>query len=184
MQRTLNVKNMVLTAMLIALSIVIPMFMPRLTLPFFTITLAAHVPVLLSMFINPVCAVFVAIGSFIGFLFSAPIEVAFRALTHVIFACAGAVMLQRKGNIFLVWGVTMLLHAICETFVMYLFGFKLLEMQQTIPGANALIACLVIGGLTMFHHTGDFLITAALYKAIKPVGVFEGSIHLTPSKTL
>ncbi len=183
-QKTITVKNMVLSALLIALAIFIPMISFRITLPYFTMTLASHVPVLLSMFLNPVCAVLVAVGSFVGFLFSATIEVALRALTHVIFAFVGAYMLKKNANIFLVLLVTMLLHAVCETLVMGCFGFQMLGMDQAVSFGGQLAVAGIIAGLTMVHHLIDSAITFVIYKAIKPVADFGGQIHINKHITL
>lgn len=182
----INTKNIVLTGLLIALAVVIPMFMPRvINVPgFFTVTLASHVPVLLSMFINPICAAAVAVGSTIGFLFTSPPEVVVRAATHAIFAVVGALMLKKNINIFVVLVVTMLLHTVCETTVMFCFGIKLTNLQQTLPQATQAVALGIIAGLTCLHHLMDFVITFVIYKAIKPIGAFESEMHITKTHSL
>src|SRR5574337_1100634 len=81
-------------ALLTALAILIPQVMPKIVIPPASFTLASHVPIMIGMLISPVVAVIVAVGSTIGFLISGlPIEITFRAATHVIFALIGSLLL-------------------------------------------------------------------------------------------
>lgn len=89
-------KNISLAALLIALGITIPMFMPKIIIPPSSYTLASHVPVMIAMFISPSVAVAVAIGTAWGFLISATDIIAMRALSHVVFALAGAIYLKNN----------------------------------------------------------------------------------------
>ena len=83
------------TSILIALGIIIPMVMPKFSVPPASYTIASHVPVFIAMFISPGVAVAVALGTAFGFLLSLPLVVAIRALSHVIFAVVGAIYLQK-----------------------------------------------------------------------------------------
>ena len=65
-----KVKQMVYAGLLTALAIIIPIqfsFLKIFVPPAFTATLAAHVPMMLSMLISPFVAVIVGIGSTLGF---------------------------------------------------------------------------------------------------------------------
>lgn len=65
-----KIKQMVYAGLLTALAIVIPIqfgFLRIVIPPYFTATLAAHVPMMLSMLISPFVAAVVGIGSTIGF---------------------------------------------------------------------------------------------------------------------
>ena len=57
MEKNLNVKDMVITALLIAFGIIIPTAFSGLRVilpPAFTATLTAHVPIFVAMFISPI----------------------------------------------------------------------------------------------------------------------------------
>ena len=62
-------------------------------------TLASHVPVFIAMFISPVVAIAVSLGTGFGFFLSATPIIALRALSHLIFAVIGAVILQKHPEI-------------------------------------------------------------------------------------
>ena len=169
-----KVKNLVLAAMLTAVSIIIPIAFTGLKLVIgpYTATLASHVPVILAMFISPFVAVIVAIGSFLGFLIAVPNPiVAFRALTHTIFALVGAYMLMKRYNVILTLGITGILHSIAESLVVLLAlngGW-----QEPTPGyANTVLILLTAGG-TFIHHCIDSAIALAVYKPLKSSKVVE-----------
>ncbi|EOW1932419.1 hypothetical protein ACNZ6L_002144 [Enterococcus faecalis] len=97
--KTNSVKRLTISALLIAMGIIIPMVMPRITIGPASFTLASHVPVFIAMFISPVVAIAVSLGTgFVFFLSATPI-IALRALSHLIFAVIGAVILQKHPEI-------------------------------------------------------------------------------------
>ena len=65
--KTNSVKRLTISALLIAMGIIIPMVMPRITIGPASFTLASHVPVFIAMFISPVVAIAVSLGT--GFSF-------------------------------------------------------------------------------------------------------------------
>ena len=93
--KTNSVKRLTISALLIAMGIIIPMVMPRITIGPASFTLASHVPV----FIAPVVAIAVSLGTGFGFFLSATPIIALRALSHLIFAVIGAVILQKHPEI-------------------------------------------------------------------------------------
>ncbi|WPH35612.1 hypothetical protein [Enterococcus faecalis] len=93
--KTNSVKRLTISALLIAMGIIIPMVMPRITIGPASFTLASHVPVFIAMFISPVVAIAVSLGTGFGFFLSATPIIALRALSHLIFAVIGAVILQK-----------------------------------------------------------------------------------------
>ena len=97
--KTNSVKRLTISALLIAMGIIIPMVMPRITIGPASFTLASHVPVFIAMFISPVVAIAVSLGTGFGFFLSATPIIAFRALSHLIFAVIGAVILQKHPEI-------------------------------------------------------------------------------------
>ena len=92
MKSKTNTFQLALAGMLIAIGIVIPMFSPiKIIIEPASFTLASHVPVFIAMFISPMMAAAVALGTTLGFLLGGfPLTVVLRALTHVIFATIGA----------------------------------------------------------------------------------------------
>lgn len=97
--KTNSVKRLTISAFLIAMGIIIPMVMPRITIGPASFTLASHVPVFIAMFISPVVAIAVSLGTGFGFFLSATPIIALRALSHLIFAVIGAVILQKHPEI-------------------------------------------------------------------------------------
>ena len=97
--KTNSVKRLTISALLIAMGIIIPMVMPRITIGPASFTLASHVPVFIAMFISPVVAIAVSLGTGFGFFLSETQIIALRALSHLIFAVIGAVILQKHPEI-------------------------------------------------------------------------------------
>ena len=97
--KTNSVKRLTISALLIAMGIIIPMVMPRITIGPASFTLASHDPVFIAMFISPVVAIAVSLGTGFGFFLSATPIIALRALSHLIFAVIGAVILQKHPEI-------------------------------------------------------------------------------------
>ncbi|EGO6563773.1 hypothetical protein [Enterococcus faecalis] len=97
--KTNSVKRLTISALLIVMGIIIPMVMPRITIGPASFTLASHVPVFIAMFISPVVAIAVSLGTGFGFFLSATPIIALRALSHLIFAVIGAVILQKHPEI-------------------------------------------------------------------------------------
>ena len=97
--KTNSVKRLTISALLIAMGIIIPMVMPRITIGPASFTLASHVPVFIAMFISPVVAIAVSLGTGFGIFLSATPIIALRALSHLIFAVIGAVILQKHPEI-------------------------------------------------------------------------------------
>ena len=97
--KTNSVKRLTISALLIEMGIIIPMVMTRITIGPASFTLASHVPVFIAMFISPVVAIAVSLGTGFGFFLSATPIIALRALSHLIFAVIGAVILQKHPEI-------------------------------------------------------------------------------------
>lgn len=162
----IKTRDLALTGILTAIAIIIPLIVPlKIVLPPFTATFASHLPLILAMFISPLSAVFVAIGSAIGFLFSplpsAPI-VAARAAMHVFFVFAGAVMIRKRVNLFVVVFVTMVIHALSDMGIVYVLfssGVNLLK------GQGMAIVQEIIGIGTSLHHLVDFALAIVVLTA-------------------
>ncbi|MBL1227739.1 hypothetical protein IW492_00650 [Enterococcus sp. BWB1-3] len=97
--RKKSVRELTISALLIAMGIIIPMVMPRITIGPASFTLASHVPVFLAMFISPTAAIAVTLGTGFGFFLSATPIIALRALSHLVFAVIGAVYLNKHPEV-------------------------------------------------------------------------------------
>lgn len=157
--------NMVLTALLIAIGIIIPIYFGFLRVilpPAFTATLMAHVPIFISMFISPWSALFTAIGTTLGFALSGldPVVTA-RAGSHIVFALIGAFMIKKRFNLLSVGIVTAVLHALFEAITVYLF----LSLGWSVAKGDASffsIAFYTTGIGTLFHDIIDFVIACTV----------------------
>jgi len=168
---------MTIAALLTALTILIPIMFSPIRIPVgltFTATLTVHAPILIAMFISPMAAAFVAIGSAIGFFFSAPTVVFVRAATHVVFAVAGAYMIRKMSanvtfKLILVWLVTMLLHASFEAAAAGLMVYLAFEYPLYIAYAEA--ATTGVG--TLIHHSIDYAIMLVVLVALSKARLID-----------
>ena len=170
----LSAKNITIAAMLTALSLLIPMFMPiKLVLePIFTATFASHVPGILSIFVGPFAVVGTAIGSALGFLQLGP-WVSARAIMHLVFGLVGYKMVQKRFNIFWVLFITGIIHAASEMLV----GLISLPFIA-VPNGDVLNYILVTVGLgTFIHHTIDFIISIIIMSALKSAKLLDNKLN-------
>ena len=159
-------REMVMAAILTALSILITYSPVKLVLPFFTLTLGCHVPTLLAMFISPWVAIMTIIGSCIGFFMVIPapnsIIVVTRAATHLVFALFGMKMIKDgKINPFLIVLLTALLHSATEWLAVY----ALTPIIVTGETAALSAAGIAFAG-TFVHHFIDCAICAPILFAL------------------
>lgn len=153
-----KIRQMVYAGLLTALAIIIPIqfgFL-KIVIPPFTATLAAHVPMMLSMLISPVVAVVVGIGSTVGFLISGtPAPVVARAAMHIIVGYVGAVVILRNKNYVKAAAITAPIHGILEALVVIPFiGLNLYQ----------LIVVTAVG--TILHHIVDSVIAYGIVNAV------------------
>lgn len=170
-----QIHTMVLSALLIAVGIVIPMFMPlKLVIEPASYTLASHVPVIVAMFISPVVAVAVALGTTLGFLmggFTLPIVL--RALSHVVWALAGAWYLTKHEDVFTSVKKTVafilaigVLHAVCEVLII-----TPLYLNNGLSAANYNAGYMysiftLVGIGTVVHSSVDFVLALAVWRVL------------------
>lgn len=157
MRKELKIKNMIFAALLIALSIVIPIqfgFLKIIVGPF-TATLASHVPMFLAMLISPAVALVVGVGSGIGFVLSGmPMYVVFRAFTHIIVGFIGAKIIVKYKSFNKATLITAPIHGILEGLVIIPFGFSMYEV----------VVVTAIG--TILHHLIDGALSITLIKSL------------------
>lgn len=175
-----NTKDIVLAALLTALSMIIT-FSP-LRLPFpppFSVTLGSHVPTMVALFINPTVTLFTVIGSVIGFAVTAadPIIVPLRAATHILFALVGRYLIMHRFikndivNYIVVIVVTSLIHALSESLVVMLVTPIIAPEKMT----STIVTLTFVG--TIFHHYVDALITVPVVLSLRRGGLIGGIIH-------
>lgn len=168
MNSKLKTKDMVLSALLTAIGILIPMIFTgppfRIIAGPYTATLMAHVPVILALFISPAAAVFTAIGTTVGFFFTAPVVVAARAASHIFFALLGAFLIKKNFNALLVCLLTGIVHAVFEGIVVLLFFIGGTEVPSGY--SIAIMTWITILG-TFVHHIIDFVIAYIVARALK-----------------
>ncbi len=120
-----------ISALLIAMGVIIPMVMPKIVIGPASFTLASHVPLFIAMFFSPSVAVAVALGTAFGFFINGlPFIIGLRALSHLVFAVVGSTYLQKHPEIvleqkkFQVYNfILALIHAIFELLVVAIFLF-------------------------------------------------------------
>jgi len=175
MSTTKKIHTMALSALLIAVGVVIPMFMPiKLVIPPASFTLASHVAIIVAMFVSPFVAITVALGTTLGFLLGGfPIAVVLRALSHVVWAAFGAWYLKRDSELFQSRKKSLmfifmigLLHAICEVIIILPLYFS-----HALPEANYAQGFLysiftLVGIGTLIHSTVDFVISLGVWKVL------------------
>lgn len=169
---------MVVSALLCAVGIVIPMFSPvRVVLEPASFTLASHVPIFIAMFISPGVAAAVAAGTTAGFFLGGfPIVIVMRAATHIVFALIGAFILkskpsvmERRGPEFMFCLLLALIHAACEVFVVMPFYFGEGMAQGYYERGFFVSVILLVGVGTVVHSTVDFYIARLVWGPIKKV---------------
>lgn len=153
----MKIKDLVLGAFFTALALLIPLAFGGIlgiVIPPFSATLAAHVPIMLAMLINPLTAFIVSAGSALGFLIKLGPIVGARAFMHVFFAIIGAFLIKKGVNFKTALFATLPIHAIAEAFIVIPFGFSLYDIG------------VVIGLGTALHHFADSIIALMIYGII------------------
>ena len=153
-----KIKQMVYAGLLTALAIIIPIqfgFL-KIIIPPFTATLAAHVPMMLSMLISPAVAIVVGIGSTIGFLISGtPAPVIARAATHIVVGYIGAKIIMKNQSYIKAAVITAPIHGLLEMIVVIPFiGFNMYQ----------LLIVTAVGAI--LHHSVDSVIAYSIVKAV------------------
>lgn len=166
-----RIYKLTLTALLIAIGILIPLISPfKIMLEPASFTLASHVATMFAMFLSPTIAIAVAVGTALGFFLGGfPIVITLRALSHVIFASAGAYYLKhyphfldRTGQRWFFNFILGVLHALCEVVVVFFFYFG----GQLTADWTLSTVFLLVGVGTVIHSMIDFIISYWLYHAL------------------
>ena len=160
-------RNLTITALLMALAIMIPIVMPlKVVIPPASYTLASHVPIFLSRKM----AACVVIGSTLGFFVAGfPLVIVMRAASHIIFALMGAYYIKHHPGVltgalsFVAFNLACaIVHAIGEVLACLLF-----YTTTTMPNIDLIyVVFVLVGGGTIVHSLVDGYIALYIYKAI------------------
>ncbi len=170
-----NNHSMVISALLCAIGIVIPIISPlKITLEPASFTLASHVAVFIAMFISPTTAAFVAAGTAAGFLLAGfPIVIVVRAASHLVFAATGALYLKKHPDTLKSFKSSQvfsfaigLLHGICEVIVVIPFYFGNNMGTAYYAKGFAVSVVLLVGVGTLVHSMIDFYLAQAIWKPV------------------
>ena len=159
MKRT-KTYQLALAGMLIAVGIIIPTFSPiKIIIEPASFTRASHVPVFLAMFISPAMGVAVSLGTTLGFFLGGfPLTVVLRALTHVIFALAGALYLKKNDY--------QLIDSVKKSLPFYING----SMPQANYDKGFFVSIFLLVGVgSVIHSMFDFALSVWLYRPIQTV---------------
>lgn len=168
---------MVIAALLCAIGIVIPMFAPKIILEPASFTLASHVPVFIAMFISPPVALAVSVGTTLGFFFAGfPLVVVLRALSHVLFAMVGALILKKNTSLLSSFAKTVgfgfllaVIHAVSEITVVTLFYFGSKMPTSYYSHGYFTSVLLLVGVGTIVHSMIDFGISVFVWRPLSGV---------------
>ena len=143
MNRKSSTKSIVISALLCALGIIIPMLSPiKIILEPASFTLASHIAIFIAMFISPSTAIFVTLGTTIGFLLGGfPVVVVLRALSHLGFVSIGSIYLKKNNEVIksvksslLCSFILGLIHAVGEVLIVIPFYFGDCQMDTMNKG--------------------------------------------------
>lgn len=155
-------RQVVLGGLLTALALMIPIFFRgtlQFTLgPYYTATLASHVPPMLAMTLGPAVAVMVGLGATAGFFLTLGPVVAARAFVHVPFAVLGAWVLRRGWPLWAALLLALPVHAGGEAIVVWLVSGTALQGWITAAG-------------TTVHHLIDGVLTLAVLQLLNRAGI-------------
>lgn len=169
MKEKFTTKDMVISALLIAVGILIPMIFTglpfRIELGPYSATLMAHVPVILAMFISPQVAVFTAVGTTLGFFFTVTnLIIAVRAASHIFFAIMGALFIKRGMRVIPLCLTTGAVHSLIEGLVVLIFYLGAFAAPADGYSVAAMVWITIFG--TLAHHCVDFIISYIVGKAL------------------
>lgn len=181
MNRVKTVK-LVVTGLLCAIGIVIPLFSPlKIILEPASFTLGSHIAIFIAMFISPVVAAAVAVGTTAGFLLAGfPLVVVLRAATHVVFAFLGALYLQRQPQVIdrisgtVIFSVVIaVIHGVCEMLVVipFYFGQSMTAAYYSQGFVTAVVILVGVGSVvhSLIDFWGALLVWKKLRQIIRPL---------------
>lgn len=164
-----KIQMMSITAMLIAVGVLIPMYSPvKIMLEPMSFTLGSHIAIMIAMFVSPLSALGVALGTTAGFYLAGfTLPVVLRALTHVVWAYAGALYLKKHPDLFqspvktFVFNLAVaIVHAVLEVIIVMLLytGYDASQLFY--------LLFVLVGVGSVVHSTVDFVLSLVVWKAV------------------
>lgn len=175
MSNNTSTKGIVISALLCAIGIIIPLFSPiKIILEPASFTLASHVAIFIAMFISTKTALFVTVGTTIGFLLGGfPIVVVLRALSHLLFVGIGSIYLNKNKNLLgdikssLKYSFTIsIVHAIGEVLIVIPFYFNESLAQGYYDNGFILSIFGLVGIGTVVHSMVDFSLSVYIWNIL------------------
>lgn len=175
MKRNNNLNSMIISALLCAIGIVIPIISPlKITMEPASFTLASHVAIFIAMFVSPSTAAFVAFGTAAGFFMAGfPIVVVLRAASHIVFALAGSMYLKKFPNTMNSFKssqvysfVIGIVHGLCEVLTVIPFYFGNSMSSGYYAKGFMISVVLLVGVGTVVHSMIDFYLAQAIWKPV------------------
>lgn len=164
-----KIQMMSITAMLIAVGVLIPMYSPvKIMLEPMSFTLGSHIAIMIAMFVSPLSALGVALGTTAGFYLAGfTLPVVLRALTHVIWAYAGALYLKKHPDLFqspvktFVFNLAVaIVHAVLEVIIV-------MPLYTGYDASQLFYLLFVLVGIgSVVHSTVDFVLSLVVWKAV------------------
>ncbi|QSX05837.1 hypothetical protein JYG23_14410 [Sedimentibacter sp. zth1] len=182
MNKSTNLKSMVLAALLCAIGIVIPIISPiRIVLEPMSFTLASHVALFISMFISPFVSITVALGTTLGFFMAGfPIVIVLRALSHIVFAVIGSCIIKKipdvlstKKKSILFGFIIAIIHAVCEVIVVIPFYFGNSLPTGYYAKGFLYTVVLLVGVGTIVHSLIDYYISIIIWYPLNKAKVIK-----------
>jgi niacin transporter len=173
--KKLNTQAIILSALLCSIGIIIPLFSPiKIILEPASFTLASHVAIFIAMFVSPGTALFVAIGTTVGFFLGGfPITVVLRALSHVVFVTIGSLYLKKnkrvlnnfKSSIWYSFFIA-LIHAVSEVLIVipFYFGSSLSDGYYDKGFVVSILGLVGVG--TLIHSMIDFSLSLYIWNML------------------
>lgn len=175
MNTKLNTKAVVLSALLCSIGIIIPIFSPiKIILEPASFTLGSHIAIFIAMFISPSTALFVTVGTTLGFLLGGfPITVVLRALSHVVFVSIGSIYLSKNRNSInnnkksIVYSFVIgLIHAVSEVLIVIPFYFNS-SLSAGYYDKGFIISIFGLVGVgTLIHSMIDFSLSIYIWNIL------------------
>lgn len=180
--------KLVIAALLIAIAMIIPLFFPKIIIGPASFTLASHVPVMIALFISPMVGLAVALGSTFGFFIAGfPLVIVIRALSHVFFVMAGALLLKNRPELLrtplrlTLFGLLLAaIHAVGEVAAVVAFYLVTTGSLESIKGGFGYGVLLLVGVGTLLHSMVDFGIALFVWRPLLHMIRFPVSARVLP----
>ncbi|MDR2610497.1 MAG: hypothetical protein LBC58_03475 [Clostridiales Family XIII bacterium] len=181
-------QKLTVTALLIAIGILIPMISPlRVLIEPMSFTLASHVAIFIAVFMAPDAAVVVALGTTLGFFVGGfPLVIVLRAASHVVFALCASLFLKRfPGTLYSLPRVHVfsfivgLIHGACEVIVVFFYYYTVGGMASVSDNLGFRVLFMLVGIGSVVHSMVDFEIAYGIFRGLVKVRSFASVFPYT-----